>query len=379
MGKKTALQSGQETVLLEAPATYRYRKASKRPRMDKIVLLLIVYLFSFMPAHYGQNYLVYHERSTGSTGCGSLRYLSLLQPAPADTLHIGFKVQQQWAPTQAAIYYTTDGSNPSGSLGRGTGTTQTVAATLGCSNNGYLTAMGPVPPLPAGTVVKYIFSAWNGSGYEVFGNSELCGNCTPSTTSTTATQFTYSVQGVLPITFLNFTAKEGREVIRLYWASALESNMAYYEVYRSKNSLQFEKIGQVTALGNTSQRTDYFFDDPQPFFGNNYYRVTAVDQQGKSVSTSIQRVLYGKNDNSIVVFANPSSSLLNIRVVDIVKGEYAINVFENSGRLLYSDKIYHNGADGIYPVQLPRPLAKGHCHLVLTNKYQFYRSVFMVK
>jgi hypothetical protein len=155
--------------------------------------------------------------------------------------------------------------------------------------------------------------------------------------------------------------------------------MAYYEIYRSKNSLQFEKVGTVTALGNTTQRTDYFFDDQLPYFGNNYYRVTAVDRNGKTASTSIMRVLFGKNDNSIVVFGNPTASLLNIRVVDIIKGEYAIRIFENSGRLVYESKVSHNGADGIYPVQLPQPLAKGNYRLVLTNRYQFYQSSFLLQ
>lgn len=344
----------------------------------KIILLFIVYFFLIVPAQYGQDYLVYHERTTTVTGCGTVRYLSHVQPAPTDTLHIAFKVQQQLGPGLAAIYYTTDGSNPSGSEGIGTGTTKVSMALPGCSNNGFTTVEGWIPPQPSGTIVKYIFSVWN-SNYEIFGNSEQCAGCVPIATSTNATQFMYAVQGVLPINFVNFTAREGNKVIRVYWASAQESNMAYYEIFRSKNSLQFEKVGTVTAVGNTNQRTDYFFDDQQPLFGNNYYRVTAVDRTGKSVSTSIMRVLFGKNDNSITVFASPANSLLNVRVVDIVKGEYAIRIFDNSGRLVYESKVYHNGADGVYPVQLPQPLAVGNYRLVLTNKYQFYRSSFMVQ
>jgi hypothetical protein len=347
--------------------------------MKKIVLLFYVYFFLWVPVQYGQNYLAYHERSTAATGCGTVRYLSNVQPAPIDTLRIGFKVQQQLNTGQAAIYYTTDGSNPSGSLGLGTGATQVAQALPGCSSNGYTAVEGLIPPQPAGTIVKYIFSVWNSNNFEVFGNSEICGGCVPITTSTNAKQFMYSVQGVLPITFVNFVAREGNKVVRLYWASAQESNMAYYEVYRSKNSLQFEKIGTVTALGNTTQRTDYFFDDPQPYFGNNYYRVTAVDRNGKSVSTSIMRVLFGKNDNSIVVFGNPSSSLLNVRVVDIVKGDYAIRIFESGGKLIHESPLKHNGADGVYPVQLPQPLAMGNYRLVLTNRYQFYQSSFLLQ
>jgi hypothetical protein len=347
--------------------------------MNKFVRLFLYCSLCLLSFSYGQTQLVFHERSTAAVGCGTVRYLSQVQPAPTDTLRIGFKVQQQLQPQQGAVYYTIDGSNPSGSLGRGTGTTLVVPAQLDCSSGGYMVLAASLPPLQAGTVVKYIFSAWNGSQYELFGNSETCTGCQPITTSTNATQFSYAVQGVLPITFVHFSGREGTQAIRVYWASAQESDMAYYEVYRSRNSLQFEKIGTVPAMGNTSQRTDYFFDDRAPLFGNNYYRVTAVDRQGKSVSTSIQRVLFGKNDNSLVVFANPSSSLLNIRVVDIIKGDYVVRIFDGGGRLIHNSPIKHNGADGVYPVQLPQPLARGNYRLVLTNRYQFYTSSFLME
>jgi hypothetical protein len=341
--------------------------------------LLSIFMLLLLSGAYGQNYHVYHERSTSSSGCGGINYLSHIQPAPADSVRVTFKVSSQLNAGQAVIYYTTDGSNPSGTFGIPTGTTQVATAVLGCSSGGYVNATGILPSLSSGTIVKYIFSAWSSAGnYEFFGNSQVCPGCQPILTSTNATIFTYSVQGVLPITFINFTGREGAKVVRLFWSSVQESNMDRYEIYRSRNSLQFEKAGAVIAVGNSSQRTDYFFDDQQPSLGNNYYKVTAFDKTGKSVSTSIIRILFGKNDNSLVVFSNPSGDLLNVRVVDIIRGEYAIRVFENSGRLVYNGKLAHNGADAIYPVPLPRPLAKGNYRLVMTNKYQFFRSAFLI-
>jgi hypothetical protein len=347
--------------------------------MSKILMLSFFMCFLFLSGSYGQSYLVYHERSTSSSGCGGINFLSHTQPAPSDSVNITFKINDQVNAGQAVLYYTTDGSNPSGSFGIATGTTRVAAAALGCSNGGLVNATATIPSLPSGTVVKYIFSAWSSAGnYEFFGNSRLCTSCQPIITSTNATIFTYSVQGVLPITFINFTGREGAKAIRLFWSSVQESNMDRYEIYRSRNSLQFEKTGTVIAVGNSSQRTAYFFDDQLPSVGNNYYKVTAFDRSGKSVSTSIIRILFGKNDNSLVVFSNPSGDLMNIRVVDIIKGEYAIRVFENSGRLVYNGKVAHNGADAIYPVLLPRALAKGNYRLVMTNKYQFFRSAFLV-
>jgi hypothetical protein len=348
--------------------------------MKQSLLVGFFTVFQLMSVVSGQPYLLYHERSTSSTGCGTANYLNYLQPASTDSVNISFKVHSQLNAGQAIVYYTTDGSNPSGILGQGTGTTQVVMGVFGCSSNNYINVTGSVPALPSGTVVKYIFSVRaSGTNYEVFGNSLACGGCLPITTSTNATLFTYSVQGVLPITFVNFTGREGPAIIRLFWASAQESNMDRYEIYRSRNSLLFEKAGTVAAIGNSPGRTDYFFTDQQPVTGNNYYKITAIDKSGKSVSTSIIRVLFGIYDNSVVVFSNPVSNIINVRVVDIVRGEYAIRVFDNSGKLIYNGKVQHNGADGVYPVVLPMPLARGNYRLVLTNKYQFYQSSFIIR
>ncbi len=336
-------------------------------------------LLFFTMSGLSQGSLLYHERTMGTTGCGGTAYANTLLPAPADSVKLSFKVAASLNASLPRIYYTTDGSNPSGVTGIATGTTKVVEAAFRCTVGGYSIATGIIPPLPSGTIVKYIISASAGQGYEVFGNSAPCGGCQPIVTSTYATAFTYTVQGVLPIHFVNFTAREGSKAIRLYWASAQEANMSRYEVYHSRNSLQFDKLGTVTALGNSNQRTDYFFDDQRPLTGNNYYKITAFDRGGQSVSTSIIRVLFGKNDNSVVVFANPSANFINVRVVDIVKGDYAVRVFDNGGKLLVNERLNHNGADAIYPVALPRALAKGNYRLVLTNKYQFYRSAFMIQ
>ncbi len=347
--------------------------------MVKLLLSSLLVFVSFSQAD-AQGYAVYHEQTTTSAGCGGTRFLSALLPSPADTVSITFTAAASLQVSQARIYYTTDGSNPSGAMGTGTATTQVAICNIRCTGSGNTAITGSIPPQQGGTPVKYILSGWNNTGsVEVFGNSTLCGGCVPITTSTNATIFAYLVQGVLPINFVNITAVERKSSIRVYWASAQESNMAYYEIYQSRNSLQFEKIGTRTAVGNSTGRTDYYFDDLAPDIGNNYYRVVAVDQQGKTAATKIIRVLFGKNDNSLVIFPNPSANVLNIRVAAVVKGNYAIKVFDNGGRLLADTRVAHNGADGVYPINLPAPLARGNYRLVFTNKYQFYTASFMIR
>ena len=101
---------------------------------------------------------------------------------------------------QARIYYTTDGSNPSGAFGVGNGTTQVVNVTFDHNFGSPVVdaVFGTIPAQPAGTVVKYIVSAWfDTGGDEIFGNG--CGNAprtfcnSDNKLSSQATVFQYTV------------------------------------------------------------------------------------------------------------------------------------------------------------------------------------------
>jgi hypothetical protein len=117
------------------------------------------------------------------------------------TLH--FKIEFQFFTNQLRVYYTTDGSNPSGSMGTPFGTTQVATASYTCTYSDQTQSCqivdvgtAVIPAQPAGTTVKYIIGAWHsGGGPEVFANSGTCSGCFSCTDSTTgcATPFQYNV------------------------------------------------------------------------------------------------------------------------------------------------------------------------------------------
>ena len=95
------------------------------------------------------------------------------------------------------VYYTTDGSNPSGAFGTPSGTTLVLTATYDCTfNSGGVVDVcsATIPAQAPGTVVKYIISAWHtGGGAEIFANSGEF--FSPFTTSGQATVFNYTQCG----------------------------------------------------------------------------------------------------------------------------------------------------------------------------------------
>ena len=132
---------------------------------------------------------VYHERTGNDPGCGG-QYVNLLTPNRGQAVTIRFKVEYQFDTDRARLYYTTDGSSPSGAFGVPAGSTAASVAAFQCTFGGPVVDVWEaiIPAQPAGTTVKYIIGAWKDlMGDEIFANS---GNIN---SSTLATVFNYAV------------------------------------------------------------------------------------------------------------------------------------------------------------------------------------------
>src|SRR5437016_3665896 len=66
---------------------------------------------------------VYHERTANNPGCGTAPYVDVLVPTSSTAVNLRFKIEYQFYTDNLRVYYTTDGSTPSGSKGVASGTT----------------------------------------------------------------------------------------------------------------------------------------------------------------------------------------------------------------------------------------------------------------
>jgi hypothetical protein len=141
---------------------------------------------------------VYHEATTAFVnGVSGVTYRSVMQPNSAQDMTIGFKVEFQTYTNQVRLYYTTDGSTPSGAFGVGSGTTQVVTASFIAVFGGVDACSAVIPAQATGKTVKYIVSGWHsGGGAEIFANGpgSPCSGCGALTNnSSLATVFSYTV------------------------------------------------------------------------------------------------------------------------------------------------------------------------------------------
>jgi hypothetical protein len=128
-----------------------------------IAVILAALLGMTQRAHAFANY-VYHERTSNIPGCGTDPYVDVINPSPGKAVNLRWKVEYQFSTDHTVVYYTTDGSQPAGSFGVGSGTTQIAQGTYLCIFSDGRQHMvdvvgGIIPAQPAGTTVKYIFGA----------------------------------------------------------------------------------------------------------------------------------------------------------------------------------------------------------------------------
>jgi Secretion system C-terminal sorting domain len=115
----------------------------------------------------------------------------------------------------------------------------------------------------------------------------------------------------LPIELVSFSAKAAKKAIDLHWRTELEINFDGFEIERSENGLDFQKIGFEKGRGG-STATDYRISDVDVLVGVDYfYRLKMLDISGQFKWSNIEKArLDGWLDPKI--YPNPTTDFLQI-------------------------------------------------------------------
>lgn len=124
-----------------------------------------------------------------------------------------------------------------------------------------------------------------------------------------------AVQTPLPVELLYFQATAEGEQVRLQWATASETNNDHFQVERSANGTDFERVGdQVRGAGNTDEPLNYELVDADPLPGVSYYRLKQVDFDGRYEYSNIEVVQMGDvATGALQLFPNPVRDQLQVR------------------------------------------------------------------
>ncbi|RYY61804.1 MAG: T9SS type A sorting domain-containing protein [Chitinophagaceae bacterium] len=109
---------------------------------------------------------------------------------------------------------------------------------------------------------------------------------------------------VLPVNLVYFTGEKQGTDILLKWQTAGEQNSAVFEIEHSTNGVSFNKIGEVTAAGNSTQQVNYLYTHYSVPAAVNYYRLKQVDTDGKFIYSSMVAVAVSLPD-AFKILVNP--------------------------------------------------------------------------
>lgn len=120
---------------------------------------------------------------------------------------------------------------------------------------------------------------------------------------------------VLPVELSDFQGVEFKDKNVLMWVTDSESNNDYFELLKSYNGDQFEVIGTVKGVGNSTQKNSYGFEDYDVRIGVAYYKLRQFDFDGKSTSSQIIALNRNSSQNGLVnVYPNPTESAITIDI-----------------------------------------------------------------
>ncbi|GGN10774.1 hypothetical protein GCM10010967_53290 [Dyadobacter beijingensis] len=130
--------------------------------------------------------------------------------------------------------------------------------------------------------------------------AKVTNSAVPNLTLTTQNEVVTS----LPVTLVSFSGSNEGDQNLLTWRTSLETNSQGFDIQRSWNGTDFEKVGFVPGHGDTHEGATYSFIDKSPLF-KTYYRLKQLDFDG---TYSFSRVISIKNQHSdIVTYPNPAT------------------------------------------------------------------------
>ena len=191
--------------------------------------------------------------------------------------------------------------------------------------------------------------------------------------------FKYNAAGPLPLTFSDIKAYELGAGISVEWRVEHEINIARYEIEKSSDGITFDKVHSTLALSN-GQASTYTWLDTNPFYGDNFYRVSSVDLAGKTESSRIVKVTTGMRGQLVNVYPNPvTGNNISVQFNYMPAGKYNLRLLNSLGQILFNRSILYTGGSlkqsvltkklpgGTYQLEVSKPGMVSKLVKVLVN------------
>jgi hypothetical protein len=184
----------------------------------------------------------------------------------------------------------------------------------------------------------------------------------------------FTVNTVVPVLWQYVKAQLINNETLVSWATAQEINTSKFDIEHSIDGINFAKLGEKAAVGNSTSTSYYNFTHLKPALGFNYYRIKQIDLNGSFKYSVIVKVLNRNDIKQTSIVPNPVADVLNL-VEPAITFINSIDVYDSRGALVLHKNILSETQVYSLPVYT---LAKGSYVLKINYKTET-KSISFVK
>ncbi len=184
---------------------------------------------------------------------------------------------------------------------------------------------------------------------------------------------------VLPLIINQFNGNYSDGIIQLGWNTYSEINIEHFDIERSTDGNDFRQIGKInTASGQLNSNANYTYLDITAQRGINYYRLALVDNNGNyTYSKTIMVNVDIKGISVMIVYPNPFSKRVQIRVNADKAEKVAINIISSNGILMSTQEAHTQIGDNNISINKVDALPAGIYYIEVVSSTRSLKTKVM--
>jgi hypothetical protein len=172
----------------------------------------------------------------------------------------------------------------------------------------------------------------------------------------------------LATNLLSFDASLQNIDVSLTWTCDEEIGLNGYDIERTKDYVNWTKIGFVNASGANGTFT-YQFTDANALKGESYYRLKLVEANGKSHSSAVKKITIKEFDADVTIAPNPADKFTTANIQMSQAGEVTLSVVTTDGSVILSKKQRVEAGKNEIHLKLPETMSPGMYYIrILSGK-----------